>query len=250
MVNGRIQLEADDDDDRPLNNMGPRMSMANPMMNFTPPSPMNWQGQPNAAMLNPQQFMYPPGNTDPRFLAAHQQAMMVAKQAYQMAVAQQAMAAANEEWERGSNTSAFGNMGLGMGMGGMGMNPMGQMGMPMLPGGYGMNWNNSGAMMFPSSTSMYGGSVAGSDVGWGTRSEYGGPSRASRTSAMLAPRQAPAMNSARSEYGGQSSSPPNSRQNQRPRTKTSPSDMPLPSQHTRVRQAPPPSSWKASQGGK
>ncbi|PSS31008.1 hypothetical protein PHLCEN_2v2454 [Hermanssonia centrifuga] len=250
VVNGRIQLEPDDDDDRPLNNMGPRMSMANPMMNFTPPSPMNWQGQPNAAMLNPQQFMFPQGNTDPRFLAAHQQAMMVAKQAYQMAVAQQAMAAANEEWERGSNTSAFGNMGLGMGMGGMGMNPMGQMGMPMLPGGYGMNWNNSGAMMFPSSTSMYGGSVAGSDVGWGTRSEYGGPSRASRTSAMLAPRQAPAMNSARSEYGGQSSTPSNSRQNQRPRTKTSPSDMPLPSQHTRVRQAPPPSSWKASQGGK
>ncbi|THH01219.1 hypothetical protein EW026_g1448 [Hermanssonia centrifuga] len=172
VVNGRIQLEADDDDDRPLNNMGPRMSMANPMMNFTPPSPMNWQGQPNAAMLNPQQFMYPPGNTDPRFLAAHQQAMMVAKQAYQMAVAQQAMAAANEEWERGSNTSAFGNMGLGMGMGGMGMNPMGQMGMPMLPGGYGMNWNNSGAMMFPSSTSMYGGSVAGSDVGWGACYEF------------------------------------------------------------------------------
>jgi hypothetical protein len=40
-------------------------------------------------------------------MAAHQQAMMFAKQAYQMAVAQQAMAAAAEEWERGSALSGI-----------------------------------------------------------------------------------------------------------------------------------------------
>ena len=72
-------------------------------------------------MLPPQQFMFtpPPPNADPAFLAAHQQAMLVAKQAYQFAVAQQAMQAAGDEWERGSNVSAFagpGGMNMGMGM--------------------------------------------------------------------------------------------------------------------------------------
>ena len=90
--------------------MGPRMSMVNPMMSFTPASPaIPWQAHaqaqmqanPAAAAMMGQQAPYmqmqmqvPPN--DPRFMAAHQHAMMVAKQAYQMAVAQQAMAQAND----------------------------------------------------------------------------------------------------------------------------------------------------------
>ena len=192
MVNGRISLEAEEDDQLgPLNAMGPRMSMVNPMMNFTPAAPMMgpWPAQANpaaAAMLGaPPQFMVPP-NADPRYLAAHQHAMMVAKQAYQMAVAQQALAAANEEWERGSSVSALSGMAMGvppMGMMGMGMGaPMGGM----MPGGYGMQWTNPGSMMFPSGASIYAGSMLGSELGagaggWGTQSECGGPARASRT---------------------------------------------------------------------
>jgi hypothetical protein len=127
-------------------NMWSRQSTMNPM-----PMPMP----------NPQQFMVPPGpsGTDMHFLAAHQQAMMIAKQTYQMAVAQQAMAAAADEWERSSN------------VGGM-------------PG-----WGG-GSVMFPGgSRSVYGGSVIGGPAssygggggggGWGSRSVYGesfGPS--------------------------------------------------------------------------
>ncbi|KAH8094697.1 hypothetical protein BXZ70DRAFT_354120 [Cristinia sonorae] len=234
VMNGRGPLADDDDDDLPLNSMNPRMggNMMNPMLNLTPPSPMPW-GAPNmmAGGMSPMgMFPPPPPNADPAFLVAHQQAMMVAKQAYQMAVAQQAMAQANEEWERGSNaTSAFGGgasvyggMNMGMGMGGsMGMNPMGQ---AMFPP-YGM-WPNP--MMFPpTAQSMYAGSVAGSDIGgstsaaWGTRSAYGGdlPDRTSMY------RNA-GFSSSQSAIG--------SRPAPRPRTKTAPSSRP----------PPPPSSWK------
>lgn len=214
------------------------------MLNFTPPTPMGWAPSPGMPMMGPQQFMTPPPPSDPRFLAAHQHAMMVAKQAYQMAVAQQALAAANEEWERGSSTSAFGMgvnpMGMGMPM------PMGAMGM--LPAGYGMNYQ-----MFPSTASMYAGSVIGSDagggMGWGTRSEYGGQSRVSRNSAMFTDRTSMYGLSANQRSGshGQLAPPAasNTRPAVRPRTKTAPSDTPLPPQHARARQ-PPPSSWKAS----
>lgn len=238
VVNGKISLPSDDDEDLPLNGLAPRMSMANPMMNFTPPSPMNFSPNVGNNMMAPQ-FMMPPPNADPRFLAAHQHAMMVAKQAYQMAVAQQALAAANDEWERGSSASAFGGMSMNMGV--PNMAPMPGMAMPM----YGMGWNTP--MMFPSSASMYAGSVAGSELGvgggggggggWGSRSEYGGPSRNSRTSALMSSRS--------STYGfdQQSTASTPNRPPLRPRTKTAPSDAPLPPQH-RARQAPPPSSWK------
>ena len=43
----------------------------------------------------------PPVNADPSFLVAHQQAMLIAKQTYQMSVAQQAV---NDEWDRGPYT--------------------------------------------------------------------------------------------------------------------------------------------------
>ncbi|GJE89642.1 hypothetical protein PsYK624_057460 [Phanerochaete sordida] len=252
VVNGKITLEDDDEEDMPLNSLGPRMSMAaNPMMNFTPPTPVTpWGGSPGASpMMGAPPFLMQPPNADPRFLAAHQHAMMVAKQAYQMAVAQQAMAAANEEWERGSSVSAFGggmNMNMGMGMGGMpGMAPMAGMGMPgMMPGGYGMGFN---PMMFSSAQTMYAGSTAGSElgVGWGSRSEYGGPTRNNRTSAAYSNRQSQFGLSPdkRSESSGNIAAG-NTRPAQRPRTKTSPADAPLPRDHPRNRQGPPPSSFK------
>ncbi|KAJ6473758.1 hypothetical protein C8R45DRAFT_1103442 [Mycena sanguinolenta] len=67
--------------------MGMNMSMGN-------------GARPNA--LGPAQLIVPPP-ADASFYAAHQQAMISAKHAYQMAVAQQAMAAAGEEWARGSS---------------------------------------------------------------------------------------------------------------------------------------------------
>lgn len=258
----------DDDEDVPLSSMPPRMSMMNPMVNFTPPTPITWQAPNNMmnSMPSPQGMMFPvpPPNADPAYLAAHQQAMMIAKQAYQMAVAQQAMAQANEEWERGSTaTSAYGGFGgmsnmssvggmTGMGgMGGMnGMGGMGNMGMGMFPGQFGMpGW--TGSMMFPNSAqSMYAGSVMGSELGinggWGSQSVYGGPG--DRSSRMFS---GGGGNSGGSVVGGFSSSrsdafgPTSSRPGPRPRTKTAPSDGNLPTQHARSRAtAPPPSSWK------
>lgn len=144
-----------------------------------------WPQQPNPQMLSPAQFM--PQAPDPNFMAAHQQAMMYAKQAYQMAVAQQAMAAAGDEWERGSTVGGFGGgsvyggaspsvmgsaYGMGMGMGGMGMqNP-------------GNGWSTGSVILPPSSRSMYGGGVSGA------RSEYGGGGRGGGQ-----------WNSSRSSYG-------------------------------------------------
>jgi len=252
VVNGQISLNLDDDDDLPLNSMGSRLSAANPMLSFTPASPMSWAPSPSVPMMGPQQFIAPP--SDPRFFAAHQHAMMVAKQAYQMAVAQQALAAANDEWERGSTTSAFtsvpmgmNSMQMGMGMGAQ-MSGMGMGGM--MPGGYGMNY----PMFAPSAQSMYAGSVVGSElgVGWGSKSEYGGPSRVSRTSAMFSDRQSAyglSQNQRSSSYNQlavSGSGTPDKRPAMRPRTKTAPSDGPLPPQHARARPAPPPSSWRPS----
>ncbi|CAL1694863.1 unnamed protein product [Somion occarium] len=253
LVNGRGPLPDDEDEDVPLNNMGPRMSMMNPMMSFTPPTPnMAWRpptmmgGMPGMPGMPPgMMFPGPAPNADPAFLAAHQQAMLVAKQAYQYAVAQQAMAQANEEWERGSTaTSAFGGGG-GYGGMGMGMNPMG-----MFPNPYGMpGW--TGSMMFPNTAqTMYAGSVAGSDIGgnggWGSRSVYGGPG--DRSSQILRGGNA-GFSDSRSEAFGPISSPTQPlRPAPRPRTKTAPSEGPLPAQHARSRPAPPPSSWRSGGG--
>ncbi|KAI0640223.1 hypothetical protein C8Q77DRAFT_119728 [Trametes polyzona] len=290
IVNGRGPIATDDDEERTgMENMGPRMSMAmfNPMMgpatagspvNVTPPTPMGF-GTPQTptGMFNPAaagaggQFMFPmvPPNADPAFLVAHQQAMLAAKQAFQMAVAQQALAAANEEWERGSTaTSAFGGfggMGGGMFPGGMNMNmnmnmaAMGGMGMGL---GVGGPWQN--AMMFPSSQSMYAGSVIGgselgvnttgrSGGGWGSRSAYGEPSGYSGSPgerASMAFRNSQFLgggygSGARSEIGGPTSARGGGggAAGQRSRTRTSPSDGPLPAQHAKSRGGPPPSSW-------
>ena len=154
-----------------------------------------------------QPFMYgqpAPVGADPNFLMAHQHAMAMAKQAYQFAVAQQAMAAAGEEWERGSNISGFTpavtsptpgvGVGMGIGMGvAMGLNGMGPMagmgGMGMNMGGMGMlgvpAWG-TGMPVYPGAPrSMYAGSAIGTPggsetgQGWDAASVYGenfGPS--------------------------------------------------------------------------
>ncbi|KAI0830872.1 hypothetical protein BC628DRAFT_909549 [Trametes gibbosa] len=282
IVNGRGPIETDDDDDGArVENVGPRMSMFNPMLgnggmgsvNVTPPTPIGF-GAPQTppGMYNPAQagagFMFPmmPPNADPAFFAAHQQAMFAAKQAFQMAVAQQALAAANEEWERGSTaTSAFGGFGGMNGGGGMypGMNMNMGMGLGMGP------WQNP--MMFPSSQSMYAGSVIGGSElgvntpsrggggggGWGSRSAYGEPSGYAGSPgerAAMAYRNSQFLGTgygsgARSEVGGPTSARGGNGGGggggQRTRTRTNPSDGPLPAQHAKSRGGPPPSSWNA-----
>ncbi|TFK70078.1 hypothetical protein BDN72DRAFT_896768 [Pluteus cervinus] len=184
VINGRGPIMDDDDeDDLPVNQARQaRMGGVNPMMgmgmqgmqmgmpmgmnmNMNMGMPMmsspgaGWNQQP---MLSPAQFM-PPQPTDPTLYMAHQQAMMFAKQAYQMAVAQQAMAAAADEWERGSTMggSVYGGGGGGGSVygGGMGMNGMRMGGSP--------GW--SGSVIFPNdSRSMYGNPISSS------RSDYGG----------------------------------------------------------------------------
>ncbi|KAJ7049891.1 hypothetical protein C8F01DRAFT_1181362 [Mycena amicta] len=196
IVNGRAPVPDDDDDeddDLPINQtrvVNPMMNM--PMSNMGMPMGMNigmnmsmfgspsqtpgwpapaWQQAQQQAALSPGQFMMPPP-ADPNLMVAHQQAMLYAKQAYQMAVAQQAMAAAGDEWERGSTMTGFaGGGGSVYGAGGMApsqsqasLSPFG-MGLAMLnaqqqsPGGFG-----PGMMFPPGARSMYG----------GARSEYGG----------------------------------------------------------------------------
>lgn len=221
--------------------------MAGSMVNGMNPMP----GTPGMGMgmgMPQQQFLNPMAmqGADPVFLAAHQQAMLIAKQAYQVAVAQQAMAAAADEWERGSSVSAFASpSGLGMGMPpnqgfGMGMNNM---------------WSGPGQMFPAAPRSMYAGSVYGamSDAGWGAGSVYGesfGPSMsaAQRRSQVMSGQTGnskagvPFPGAKRSESSNDILSPPSSRNASRPRTRTAPSSGPLPAQHRNSKA--PPSSWK------
>ncbi|KZT42709.1 hypothetical protein SISSUDRAFT_1058477 [Sistotremastrum suecicum HHB10207 ss-3] len=179
----------------------------------------------NAALLSPQAYQLPspaPG-ADAHFLAAHQQAMMIAKQTYQYAVAQQAMAAAGDEWERSSNVGFAASP-----------NPFLS---PATPWG--------APAMFPQAPrSVYAGSVIGGPgMGWGSSSVYGenfGPS-VSRTSLLGGQTPFPRSSSyAASEHPGPSSSS----RGQRQRTKTGPSGSPGDGLHGAVRSALPPSSWK------
>ncbi|KAJ7154335.1 hypothetical protein C8R43DRAFT_440321 [Mycena crocata] len=305
VINGRGPIadedEDEDDDDVPINQtrmntmgnmgmstmgspMGMGMSPMNNMMGMNMPMGFNnspptmspgwpaWQQQQQGSpgMLSPAQFMVPPP-ADPNFYAAHQQAMMIAKQAYQMAVAQQAMAAAGDEWERGSSVGGFAGRGSvygGSTVGGPAPSVMGSsygMGMGMQNSGMG-GWSSPGGGMFPPAPrSMYGGGGGGarSEYGGGggggggwnsSRSVYGetfGPSteRYSRTvsSGNLA---APAKQTTR-ESGyfppvpavpqGQSGRPGPG--NPRQRTASQPAS---PSRGAVARRTPPPSSWKAS----
>lgn len=181
------------------------------------------------------------GMVDPRMLVAHQQAMMIAKQTYQLAVAQQAMRDAADEWERGSAASGWGGGGrssiatpsvLGMGMNmnaNLGVNPFG-----MPPGA----WPAGGAGS--AARSMYAGSVyaasevgapgGGGAMGWSTtNSVYGESFGAPRDRSSRAFRQGQAPYhgpggggpTARESGGGASGTA--KREGARQRTRTAPS---------------------------
>jgi hypothetical protein len=154
-----------------------------------------------------------PPAPDASFLAAHQQAMLIAKQTYQMTIAQQALQAANDEWERSSNATAFGMQGSVYGnsamMGPMNMG-MGMGGLPMFP---------------PAPASMYAGggsTIVGSrPSNWGTGSVYGasfGPAP-NRRSGIAFPQHDTASDFAGPVAKG------------RPRTRTAPSNSVAPNAH-------------------
>ncbi|KZV93721.1 hypothetical protein EXIGLDRAFT_835540 [Exidia glandulosa HHB12029] len=276
----------DDEDTQPGMNpaaMGMGMNF-NPSM--YPPGSFPWAGAAAAAQgpSFPGQPMFAPGvaltpgflmpaNTpmDPAFMAAHQQAMLAAKQAYQIAVAQQALAAAGEEWERSSNTGGWGGGGA-MPMGGMGM----QMQMPQMPNmgmgmGMGMPMMGMPSMMFPAApASVYGGGSPGSVYGggggrpqmWaGTGSVYGesfGPSTTNaadrRRSSVPAPPGVAFPSSSshgRLDQLKEQQQQPASSGQPRQRTRTAPSSAPPPllSFAPTMPGAPrtPPSSWRTNQ---
>ena len=199
------------------------------------------------------------GMVDPRVFAVHQQAMMIAKQTYQLAVAQQAMRDAADEWERGSAMSGWTggrssastpnmlSMGMGlnmnMNMGGGGGGGMG--GFPGAAGSFGMSgansmWPNGGMSGFPgnSARGMYsgyaaseaggGGGGSGGSGGWTTRSVYGESFGAPRDRPSRAQRQNDVQISSSplgpgSGNGSGGSSLGAKREGGRPRTKTAPS---------------------------
>lgn len=195
------------------------MPMMSPMMSM-PVSPMMMGMQANSfpfpnvsaatpGVSAPTQQQQPSGN-DAAFLAAHQQAMAIAKQTFQMAVAQQALAAANDEWERSSAVTGFGGGPPQWG----GMMSMG----PMFP---------------PAPRSMYAGSMGG-NVGWGgTGSVYGG------TFGMQ-------VGGGARNAQVEPSSPTHLRSGARQRTKTAPSSQNPPVQAQTGRKMPPPSSYKGA----
>ena len=271
--------------------MGPRMNMgmsmlgANPMMNMSMPANLNvpfptgdynnmGQPSPNAMSMNMNMNMnmgmmgmgmgmgMDPSAMNPMMIAAHQQAMMIAKQTYQLAVAQQAMQDAADEWERGSSVSGWGGGGGGGGRasvapssvnvptGGMpmmnGMFP-GAMGMGMgmgmgglSPGGMnmGMGWQGGAGMMFPQGPrSMYTGSVyAASDAGgsvagggWGSRSVYGenfGPSGGDRPPRSSRPNHGSPAPASVAGGGGGIGGSGSRKDGPRTRTRTAPSSGP------------------------
>lgn len=190
------------------------------------------------------------GAPDAAFFAAHQQAMLIAKQTYQYAVAQQALAAANDEWERSSSaTAAFGMQGSVMGSPSlMGGSPGGGGGMMPMQMGMGMGMGMGMSLFPPAPTSMYGGGGGGSVLGgssnWGSASVYGGsfgpstPGGARRTSGVAFP--GGGGGSGGSELGGGLPRP-------RPRTRTAPSTQSPPgARPTQMRQSSAaPSSWRA-----
>ena len=156
------------------------MGMGSPMalpMGFGPS-----QGGWASGMLSPAQFMIP-RPPDPNLLMAHQQAMMYAKQAYQMAVAQQAMAAAGEEWERGSAIGSFGGAGSVFG---------GSTAPSIINSSLGTMQGNMG-MMGPAAS-----------AGWSSSaSVYGEMGALPRFGSHLTPGDA-MLSSSRSDYGGTS----------------------------------------------
>jgi serine/arginine repetitive matrix protein 2 len=325
VINGPGPIDDDDDDDeeeQPLN-VPPRMSMAmgmgmgmNPNQNIPFPttvSPMGLQqGQWGASAAAPfgnsldhlsmrnvlnagsgasmdmaagMNMGVGVGMVDPRVLVAHQQAMLIAKQTYQLAVAQQAMRDAADEWERGSAISGWGggqsSIGMGMGLNmGMNMN-VGSMGAGSFPGARGslaipntggMGWSIGRMANFPGSpvrpmfagglyaASDYGGgSDRGGVAGWTTNSVYGESFGAPRDRSSRVGRQNQAQQTP-SPGNGASSAPAAKREGARLRTRTAPSSgggagqrSSIPGGKKRgegyglVGAVSPPSSWKGPQ---
>lgn len=179
------------------------------------------------------------GMVDPRMFVAHQQAMMIAKQTYQLAVAQQAMREAGDEWERGSTVSGWGGGGgggsrssmaapsvLGMGMNmGMNMNPN-AFGMP--PGAWPSGGGGGGGS---AARSMYAGSMyaasevgggGGGGMGWSTNSVYGESFGSPRDRSSRGFRQSQGQQQQHAQGGGGSSGG-QKREGARQRTRTAPS---------------------------
>jgi len=202
--------------------------MGTPQQNMSMMMGNPWMAQPNPML---QQFMPPPPQgTDPQLLAAHQHAMIAAKQAYQFAVAQQAMQAAGDEWERGSA----------------------------------LGWPSSAStVMFPTGPrsmyvgSIYGGSEYGGPTsGWATGSVYGGgfgPSTSNRNAPMTRNHQQNGPSPSRNPRTELSSTNLPEVRQPRPRVKTGPDapDRPMATLmqqqqngRGRTRTPPPPSSWK------
>ncbi|GJJ13261.1 hypothetical protein Clacol_007512 [Clathrus columnatus] len=240
----------------------PQFGMQMPMQPMPMPMPMQSMfamgGNMGGMTIGPQMqmsFPNPMPNSDPAFLAAHQQAMAIAKQTFQYTVAQQALAAANEEWERGSTMTGY------------------------MPVSY-MNMNMRGSMMFPPSpASMYAGNTGngslingfgglGSAAGgaWGgTRSVYGG-SFGPATTAPMAMRLSTysstdltAMNTPMMTANANGSPQAQQRPGVRQRTRTAPSSqsppvpvpppMPSPAKSAvRTRAPAPPSSFRGVPG--
>ena len=267
----------DDDDEMPINhNISPRMSALNPMtamglqmpmqIGFGPQNSVGWGGN---MVQSSSPYLMPPA-ADPNFLAAHQHAMMYAKQAYQMAVARQAMAAAGDEWERSSSIGGYGGSSvIGASSSSTMMSP--QFGM--MPMGQIYGWSNPSSVYLPSSSqSMYGG--VGASIR-NSRNEYGDfrrpdnwPSSRSSFGESFGPSldqhgrknaqgrghaQRDSVSSLQPQNGSYSQGPvPPMPASQfqtgrgpdgtpRPRTGSQPTS---PSRATFVRKAPPPSSWK------
>jgi serine/arginine repetitive matrix protein 2 len=196
-------------------NMGglmPPQQMYNPMMQAGMGMPMGFNLPPVPTMSNMMMGM------DPSMMAAHQQAMAMAKHAYQMAVAQQAIAAAGDEWERSSNMG-YGNV-------------------PRAPSMYG---TPAGSVYGGGSLLGVGAQAGGSIWGGSVYGDAFGPAQHQHDR-----RQIPAMGG---HYGSSlEAEDVSSRTQGRKRTVTSPSSA-LPPAHLRGAGAPPmppPSSWRPS----
>jgi len=191
----------------------PGMQM--PMQMQMPPVPPMYNMGMNMPSPGGYGMNYPPPlpNSDPSFFAAHQQAMAIAKQTFQYAVAQQALAAANDEWERSSTMTGYG-----------GPTPAPQW-------GYGMGMRQS-VMLPPMARSMYAGSVGGASGGWGgTGTVYGN---------TFSPVAAGGRNSTYSQVDLSAGA----QRPVRPRTKTAPSAATPPAGTPSARMPAPPSSFR------
>ncbi|KAF8527438.1 hypothetical protein BU17DRAFT_81594 [Hysterangium stoloniferum] len=205
VVNGPPPIDPDEIDSNPA---GMGMQGGWPQLGMQVQMPMQMQmPMSNPAMFNMGGmgmqspafgFPSPLTSADPAFVAAHQKAMAIAKQTFQLAVAQQALAVANEEWERNSNMTGYAPSTSAS------------------PWGYGMGMQQN-AMFPPVARSMYAGSVNGGSGSWGgTGSAYGeafGPAAAAAGGRMSAyPQGVPDVPTAVAARGPV-----------RPRTKTAPS---------------------------